>query len=76
VPRRGWPRARAERDWLVGRLAAAAGFSSRTQSFPGQGKRARAIRRAIVRIIQADSVIGEHLRRTVHVGLRCSYWSG
>ena len=74
-------RARAERDWLVAQLAAAAGFGGRTRSFPAQGERARvavgkAIRRAIVRITQADPVIGEHLRQTVHTGVRCSYWPG
>jgi hypothetical protein len=74
-------RARAERDWLLAQLAAAAGFGGRPRSFPGQGERARvavgkAIRRAIVRITQADPVIGEHLRQTVHTGVRCSYWPG
>jgi len=74
-------RARAERDWIVAQLAAAAGFGGRTRSFPAQGERARvavgkAIRRAIVRITQADPVIGEHLRQTVHTGVRCSYWPG
>ncbi len=74
-------RARAERDWLVAQLATAAGFGGRTRSFPDQGERARvavgkAIRRAIVRITQADSAIGEHLRQTVHTGVRCSYWPG
>jgi hypothetical protein len=73
--------ARAERDWLVAQLAAAAGFGGRTRSFPAEGERARvavgkAIRRAIVRITQADPVIGEHLRQTVHTGVRCSYWPG
>jgi hypothetical protein len=74
-------RARAERDWLVAQLAAAAGFGGRTRTFPDQGERARvavgkAIRRAIVRITQANPVIGEHLRQTVHTGVRCSYWPG
>jgi hypothetical protein len=74
-------RARAERDWLVSQLASAAGFGGRTRSFPAQGERARvavgkAIRRAVGRITQADPVIGEHLRQTVHTGVRCSYWPG
>jgi hypothetical protein len=74
-------RARAERDWLVSQLAGAAGFGGRTRSFPAQGERARvavgkAIRRAVGRITQADPVIGEHLRQTVHTGVRCSYWPG
>ena len=73
--------ARAERDWLVAQLAAAAGFGGRTRSFAAEGERARvavgkAIRRAIAHITQADPVIGEHLRQTVHTGVRCSYWPG
>jgi hypothetical protein len=72
-------RARAERDWLVAELASAAGLGGRIRSFPDQGERARvaagkAIRRAIVRITEADEAIGEHLRQTVHTGVRCSYW--
>jgi len=70
---------RAERDWLVAELTRAAGLGGRTRSFPDQGERARvaagkAIRRALVRIAEADPVIGEHLRQTVHTGVRCSYW--
>jgi hypothetical protein len=77
----GAARARAERDWLVTQLASAAGLSGRTRSFPGQGERARvavgkAIRRALARITEADALIGEHLRQTVHTGGRCSYWPG
>jgi hypothetical protein len=34
----------------------------------------KAIRRALARITEADAVIGEHLRQTVHTGVRCSYW--
>ena len=74
-------RARAERDWLVGQLSSAAGFAGRTRAFPDQPERARvavgkAIRRALARITEADPVIGEHLRQTVHTGVRCSYWPG
>ncbi len=36
----------------------------------------KAIRRALARITDADAVIGEHLRQTVHTGARCSYWPG
>jgi hypothetical protein len=73
--------ARAERDWLVGQLSSAAGFAGRTRAFPDQPERARvavgkAIRRALARIAEADPVIGEHLRQTVHTGVRCSYWPG
>ncbi|MGH3152595.1 MAG: hypothetical protein ACRDOB_17955 [Streptosporangiaceae bacterium] len=73
--------ARAERDWLVAQLAGAAGFGGRIRSFPDQGERARvavgkAIRRALVRITEADEALGGHLRQTVHTGVRCSYWPG
>jgi hypothetical protein len=73
--------ARAERDWLVAQLASAAGFGGRVRSFPDQGERARvavgkAIRRALARITEADPVLGDHLRQTVHTGVRCSYWPG
>ena len=72
-------RVRAERDWIAAQLATAAGFGGRTRSFPDDGERARvavgkAIRRALARIADADPVIGEHLRQTVHTGVRCSYW--
>lgn len=71
--------ARADRDWLVGQLASATGLGGRVRSFADDGERARvaagkAIRRAITRVAEADAVIGEHLRQTVHTGARCSYW--
>jgi hypothetical protein len=74
-------RARAERDWLVAELAAAAGLGGRTRSFPDQGERARvavgkAIRRAIIRVTEEDAIVGEHLRQAIHTGVRCSYWPG
>lgn len=74
-------RARAERAWLSAQLAKATGLSGRTRTFPNEAERARvavgkAIRRALVRITQADAVIGEHLRQAVHTGARCSYWPG
>jgi hypothetical protein len=73
--------ARAERDWLTAQLASAAGLGGRTRSFPDQGERARvavgkAVRRALARIDEADAAIGDHLRQTVHTGVRCSYWPG
>jgi hypothetical protein len=73
--------ARAERDWLLAQLAGAAGFGGRVRSFPDQGERARvavgkAIRRALARITEADAILGDHLRQTVHTGVRCSYWPG
>jgi hypothetical protein len=73
--------ARAERDWLIAQLSSAAGFAGRTRAFPDEPERARvavgkAIRRALARIAEADVVVGEHLRQTVHTGVRCSYWPG
>lgn len=72
---------RAERDWLVAQLASAAGLGGRPRSFPDDSERARvavgkAVRRALTRITAADAVIGEHLRRSVRTGARCSYWPG
>ena len=59
----------------------AAGFAGRRRSVPDQPERARvavgkAIRRALGRVTEADAAIGEHLRQTVHTGVRCSYWPG
>jgi hypothetical protein len=74
-------RARAEREWLVGQLASAAGLAARTRSFSDAGERARvavgkSVRRALARVAAADAVIGAHLRESVHTGVRCSYWPG
>jgi hypothetical protein len=74
-------RARAEREWLSAQLASASGLGGRVRSFPDEPERARvsvgkAIRRALVRIAEADPVIGQHLRQGVHTGARCSYWPG
>ena len=79
-PQRG-SAVQAERDWLVAQLGSASGFGGRVRSFPDQGERARvavgkAIRRALARITEADATLGEHLRQTVHTGVRCSYWPG
>jgi tetratricopeptide (TPR) repeat protein len=73
--------ARTERGWLIAQLATASGLGGRTRSFPDSTERARvavgkAIRRALVRISEADAVIGEHLHQAVHTGVRCSYWPG
>ncbi|MEV4267351.1 hypothetical protein [Kribbella sp. NPDC049584] len=67
-----------EFDWLVRELAAASGFSGRTRSFADNHERARiavskAIRRAITRVEQVDSVIGSHLRDSIYTGMRCTY---
>ncbi|MGI5134907.1 hypothetical protein [Streptomyces sp. CA-106110] len=71
--------ARREHDWLVTQLTGAAGLGGRLRRFAEGDERARiavgkAIRRALQRITDADPLIGEHLRHTVHTGVRCSYW--
>lgn len=71
--------ARAERDWLIAELSGASGLGDRVRRFTDDPERARiavgkAIRRAIVRIAEADAVIGETLRCRVRTGTRCSYW--
>jgi len=71
--------ARAEREWLAGQLANAAGLRGRPRSFPADKERARiavgkAVRRAMARIAEADPVIGDHVRQCVRTGTRCSYW--
>jgi hypothetical protein len=68
----------AEREWLLGELAAAAGLGGRTRQFASTDERARisvgkAIRRALNRIADADPVIERELRDTVQTGVRCSY---
>ena len=70
--------ARTEHDWLVGELASATAISGRVRSFPDNPERARvavtrAIHRALTNITQADAHIGEHLRNSIHTGMRCSY---
>ncbi|HEU5331598.1 MAG TPA: hypothetical protein VFU73_02505 [Actinocrinis sp.] len=71
-------RMQAERTWILSELAGATGLGGRTRGFPDEAERARiaagkAIRRAIDRIAVADRLIGEHLRATIHTGVRCSY---
>jgi len=71
-------RARTDRDWLVAQLAASTGIGGRSRPFTDNVERARlavgkAIRRAISRIHDADPVVGEHLRYSVHTGVRCWY---
>ncbi|NUR86010.1 MAG: hypothetical protein HOY71_18170 [Nonomuraea sp.] len=70
--------ARGEREWLLAELAAATGLGGRARQFAGNDERARiadgtAIRRALDRIAAVEPAIGEHLRASVHTGLRCSY---
>lgn len=69
---------RVERDWLIEGLASATGLDGRVRSFAGNEERARisvgkAIRRAIQRIADADPVLGEELRITIHTGRLCRY---
>jgi hypothetical protein len=69
---------RAEHDWLAAELASATGFGGRSRQFTDSTERARlaagrAIRRALARIEKADAPIGQHLRASVHTGIRCSY---
>ncbi len=71
-------RARTERDWLLAELARATGIGGRTRRFSDDAERARiavgkAIRRALRRVTETDALIGEHLRSTVHTGVRCYY---
>ncbi len=72
-------RARAERDWLVMELTGASAIGGRIRRFPDNKERARiavgkAIRRALNRIEEADTFIGQHLRNRIHTGVRCSFW--
>jgi hypothetical protein len=71
-------RARAERDRLLAELAGVTGIGGRSRRFPDNAERAgiavgKAIRRALTRTGDTDPVIGEHLRGSVHTGIRCSY---
>jgi len=68
----------AERDWLLGELAAATGLGGRARSFSTGHERARlavtkAIRRAITSIGRLDPAISTHLQHAVKTGARCSY---
>ncbi|HET7013380.1 MAG TPA: hypothetical protein VFI65_05700 [Streptosporangiaceae bacterium] len=71
--------ARAEHDWLASELSAATRLQGRPRSFSDGRERARlavgkSIRRTLQHVTEADEPIGEHLRRTVRTGARCSYW--
>jgi len=68
----------AERDALVGELAAAAGLGGRPRVTGSSNERARvaatkAITAAIDRIATVDTPLGRHLRATIRTGLQCSY---
>jgi hypothetical protein len=69
---------RAEKEWLIAELSAAAGLAGRARSFATSDERARisvskAIWRALDNITDADPVLGDVLRRSVQTGQRCSY---
>ncbi|GIJ54861.1 hypothetical protein [Virgisporangium aurantiacum] len=71
-------RARDEHDRLATALTGALGVDGRSRRFTDNAERARvavgkAIRRAIDRVAEVDHPIAQHLRNTVHTGLRCSY---
>jgi hypothetical protein len=68
----------AERDALVGELAAATGFGGRARLTGSSHERARvaatkAITAAIDRLATIDAPLGRHLRATIRTGLHCSY---
>ena len=68
----------AERDALVGELAAAAGLGGRARVTGSSHERARvaatkAITAAVDRIATVDAPLGRHLRATIRTGLHCSY---
>jgi hypothetical protein len=74
-------RARVERDWIVNELSAATGIGGVARNFPDNAERARtavgkAIRRAIARVVAADTRIGDHLQQHVRTGVLCSYRPG
>lgn len=68
----------AERDALIGELAAATGLGGRTRITGSSHERARvaatkAITAAIDRIATVDTPLARHLRTTIRTGLQCSY---
>jgi hypothetical protein len=72
---------RSERDWLIAHLSGATALFGRPRPFANDEERARtavarAVRRAVARITEADPVIGAHLQRAVRTGVRCCYRPG
>jgi hypothetical protein len=68
----------AERDALIGELAAAAGLGGRSRVTGSSQERARvaatkAINAAIDRILTVDEPLGRHLRAATHTGQYCTY---
>jgi len=71
-------RLRAEKDFLVRELAAAAGLGGRPRRLGAESERARlnvtrAIRSAIARIRDRAPAAADHLDQAVRTGTRCSY---
>jgi hypothetical protein len=71
-------RARAERDALVGEVAAATGLAGRARRLGDQGERARKavtarIRDVVGRIGRVHPSLAAHLRASVTTGTRCCY---
>jgi hypothetical protein len=71
-------RLRAERDFLVQEITAAAGLAGRTRRLGSESERARvnvtrALRTAIARIRDRAPGAADHLDRAVRTGTRCSY---
>jgi len=69
---------RAEREWLLAELSAGTAIHGRARTFNDNPERARlavarSIRRALATIEEVDDHIGEHLRDSIHTGVRCSY---
>jgi hypothetical protein len=71
-------RLRRERDWITAELAAGSGPGGHRRVFTSNAERARiavgkAIRRALDRLADADTEIGEELRRSIQMGANCCY---
>jgi hypothetical protein len=71
-------RLRAERDFLVQEITAAAGLAGRTRRLGSESERARvnvtrALRTAIARIRDRAPGAADYLDRTIRTGTRCSY---
>ena len=71
----------AERRWLLAELGSALGLSGRPRAFTDNAERARlavtkAVRRALDRVEERDSVIGAYLRGRVRTGARCCFGWG
>ena len=57
-------------------LGAALTSGAHARDVDGDLRASRQCCRALARITEADAILGDHLRQTVHTGVRCSYWPG